>query len=137
MVSVEVRNDGSGRPALPGIKRINTVRLSGRAPNWPFQLWAPDVGHAIRVVVALSAVLALTRLGIGVYTMPTTRQSDVAATRASAAIPPEKLVQYGESSSTQSARPADSLGAGRVERARRLVPLCGCGQQVQEPGEHR
>ncbi|MDG4839313.1 serine hydrolase [Micromonospora sp. WMMD967] len=31
------------------------------------QLWAPDVGHAIRTVVVLSAALALTRIGISVY----------------------------------------------------------------------
>ncbi|MEU7799770.1 serine hydrolase domain-containing protein [Micromonospora arborensis] len=38
------------------------------------QLWAPDVGHAIRIVVALSAALALTRLGISVYDAVRTRR---------------------------------------------------------------
>ncbi|GAA2191652.1 serine hydrolase domain-containing protein [Micromonospora lupini] len=31
------------------------------------QLWAPDIGHGITVVIALAAILALTRLGMGVY----------------------------------------------------------------------
>ncbi|MBQ0993099.1 serine hydrolase domain-containing protein [Micromonospora sp. H61] len=35
------------------------------------QLWAPDVGHAIRVVVVLAAALALTRLGLGVHAIVT------------------------------------------------------------------
>ncbi|MET8202333.1 serine hydrolase domain-containing protein [Micromonospora taraxaci] len=38
------------------------------------QLWAPDVGHAIRAVVVLSAALALTRLGISVYDTVRTRR---------------------------------------------------------------
>ena len=37
------------------------------------QLWAPDVGHAIRVVVALAAALALTRLALGVHAIVTAR----------------------------------------------------------------
>ncbi|SHN43591.1 serine hydrolase domain-containing protein [Cryptosporangium aurantiacum] len=37
------------------------------------QLWAPDIGHAIGAVVALSAVLALTRLGLGVHALITAR----------------------------------------------------------------
>ena len=37
------------------------------------QLWAPDIGHAIVAVVALSAALALTRLGTGVHAMVATR----------------------------------------------------------------
>ena len=31
------------------------------------QLWAPDIGHAIGIVVILSAALALTRLAVGVH----------------------------------------------------------------------
>ncbi|MET8259259.1 serine hydrolase domain-containing protein [Micromonospora sp. NPDC005205] len=38
------------------------------------QLWAPDVGHGIRVVVVLAAALALTRLGLGVHAMVTVRR---------------------------------------------------------------
>ncbi len=44
------------------------------------QLWAPDIGHAIGVVVALSAVLALTRLGMGGYAMIRTRPAEAGAT---------------------------------------------------------
>ena len=37
------------------------------------QLWAPDIAHAIIVVVTLSVALALTRLGFGVYAVITAR----------------------------------------------------------------
>ena len=39
---------------------------SGGAGLAKLQLWAPDVGQAIGIVVVLSAALALTRLGMGV-----------------------------------------------------------------------
>ncbi|MBQ1020755.1 beta-lactamase family protein [Micromonospora sp. D93] len=46
------------------------------------QLWAPDVGHGIRVVVVLAAALALTRLGLGAHAMYTARPPTLPGARA-------------------------------------------------------
>jgi CubicO group peptidase (beta-lactamase class C family) len=46
------------------------------------RLWAPDIGHAVGVVVALSAALALTRLGIGVAALVANRPADPTRDRA-------------------------------------------------------
>lgn len=40
------------------------------------QLWAPDIGHAIGAVLALSAALALTRLGLGLHALAGARPPD-------------------------------------------------------------
>ena len=47
-------------------------------------LWAPDIGHAIYIVIALSAALALNRLGMGVYAIATTRPPGGGATDSTA-----------------------------------------------------
>ncbi|MGC4758130.1 serine hydrolase domain-containing protein [Micromonospora trifolii] len=46
------------------------------------QLWAPDVGNGIRVVLVLAAALALTRLGLGVHAVLTARPPTSPPTRA-------------------------------------------------------
>ncbi|WP_422740296.1 serine hydrolase domain-containing protein [Micromonospora sp. WMMD729] len=48
-------------------------RLFQGADLAKLSLWAPDIGHAIALVIALSAALALTRLAIGAHTMTTRR----------------------------------------------------------------
>ncbi|MEU1588086.1 serine hydrolase domain-containing protein [Micromonospora sp. NPDC005710] len=45
------------------------------------QLWAPDVGHGVRLVVVLAAALALTRLGLGVHALVTARPPTVPTAR--------------------------------------------------------